>query len=258
MAGGKGPCAVAVAPAREILVVTRRTMLQAHGLEWTVGRDEQLPFAGSSPQPSGDSLRPQLQGTGRERARPPGLQGEAHVTLGRREPLIVQPPDRDACCTVIPDTCEAQVALLAGLARRMEDGHVVAPRVVQSPRRRVVHRRHEAVVSADVGQHLDVQLAGQFEPPVPLARADADGQSFRRVAELQIVGVEVHRLVGAERETDRLVVRLRPIERGDRHLAFFRRVVDHAHESLPSERVGRLREERHRAYAVFFFVRREG
>ena len=71
----------------------------------------------------------------------------------------------------------------------------------------VLHGGEEAVAGADVGEGLDVDVRRDREAPVALACAGPDGDALGPVAELDVVGVDVHGLSGVERKQDRRVSR---------------------------------------------------
>ena len=133
-----------------------------------------------------------------------------------------------------------QAALLGLVLRRMEDRHVVAHQTLRLPRRRIVHRCHVALPPhrAHIRQHLEVRLTRQLQPPVPFARARAARQSFGRIAEFQIVRVEMSGLARLQGQRQCLIGPLRFVERLDAHFPGRIRAVDHPHEPLAPECIG--------------------
>ena len=125
-------------------------------------------------------------------------------------------------------------------------------------RHQVVHRRQESVGHAHEGEHLDVAPVRQFEPPVAVPGAGAPGQALRGVADLQVIRVEVDRLVRTHLKRQSLVVPIRLVERIDANLHGSVGMVDHPHKSLPPHRIRCRREERHRMYAAVRPLRRRG
>ena len=69
-------------------------------------------------------------------------------------------------------------------------------------RRHVVHGREEPVGSANVGKDLDVEFAGQNQPPISATGARLARQPFLGIAVLQIPGVEMGRLQRTQGERD--------------------------------------------------------
>ena len=140
-----------------------------------------------------------------------------------------------------------QPALLALVVRRMEDRHVIAEKTVRLPRRRGVRRRDVALSprGAHIRQHLDIQLARQLQPPVPLTRARAARQPDIPVAEFEVARVEVRGLAGPDRQRQRLVGPSRPVEGRDADFPGRVRVVDRPREPFAPRRVRGRREQRH-------------
>ena len=97
---------------------------------------------------------------------------------------------------------QPESADLIQIAAWIEDGHPVA---IPDARNRFAHRGEESVCRADEGQGLDVQIARDGQSPVTLAGADANRQPLGRVAEFQVIGVEVDGLAGVDRHRDVIV-----------------------------------------------------
>ncbi|MDE0001848.1 MAG: hypothetical protein OXQ29_04050 [Rhodospirillaceae bacterium] len=65
----------------------------------------------------------------------------------------------------------------------------------------IVHGGEKAVGTAEIGQHLDAEIAGQLQAPVVRAgRAGATGQAFGGIPGFQVLGVEMHGLARADDE----------------------------------------------------------
>ena len=109
----------------------------------------------------------------------------------------------------------------------------------------VVHAGEKPVPVTDVGQHLEVEIAPQFEAPGTLAGTQAARQPLLLVAVFQVLRVEVGRFMRIQRERDRFAGTWRAVEGRNAYLARLVPVIDHPHESL-SSRVGGGREEVHR------------
>ena len=97
---------------------------------------------------------------------------------------------------------EPQQAHLVAVAAGIEDGDGA---VVTARGRQVVQCGDEAVGRARVAEHLDVQVAAEVQAPVAGARADAVGQTLGGIAVFEVLGVEVHDLIGVHRERHRVV-----------------------------------------------------
>ena len=67
----------------------------------------------------------------------------------------------------------------------------------------LVHGGHEAVAGADVGQHLDVEDTCELQPPIAGTGTGAGIQAYRRVAALEIGGVQMDGLVGTDGQDQR-------------------------------------------------------
>ena len=162
---------------------------------------------------------------------PRGAGGNGHPNLAaRRRAAIVYAGDRDFRC-LLARVHEPQPTDLVGVATRVEDRHPVV--AVHVRRYDIVHRREKPVLRrADVGQHLDVQIARQRQPPVAVAGPGSLGQALLRVALLHILRVEMNRLIRVDVQRDRAETRSGVVDRLDADLARPRRVVDDPHEAL--------------------------
>ena len=181
-----------------------------------------------------------------EGARAAGGNGHANVAA-RGRAAVVDAGDGDLRC-LLARVHQAQPADLFGVAAWVEDGHVVV--AVRVRRHDIVHRRQKAVAGrADVGQHLDVQIARQRQPPVAGAGSGAHGQALGRVAVFQIRRIEVDGLVRIDVEGHRPEAGAAVVVRLDMHFARPRRVVDDAHEPL-ADPVHGGREHRHQVIQV--------
>ena len=119
--------------------------------------------------------------------------------------------------------------------------------------RDIVHGRQKPVGGADVGEpwmssSLD-RVSRQSATPAPVL----PGQPFGRVAQLQVVRIEVHGRPRTDRERHVTVGQGAVVGCRDLHRAGFRRAVDHPHEPLPPQRVRRRREQRHHMNFIFVF-----
>ena len=80
---------------------------------------------------------------------------------------------------------------------------------------------------------FDVEGSGEFEAPIPGPVAKAPEQPLRRVACLQIIGVEVPGLSHIQREGDRPMLLTRIVGAVDLHRTCSIRMVDDPGETLP-------------------------
>ena len=108
--------------------------------------------------------------------------------------MIVDAGDRDVG-SLFPVVDHAQLAGIVGIAR-VEETDVVMP--VRIGGNDLVHGGQVPAGSADVGQHLDVQITRQFQPPVAAARPDTGVEPFGGIAVLDIVGIQMNGLVGVD------------------------------------------------------------
>ena len=247
------PCP-AVAEVRrrgQVRDVARGTVQQVQDLDVSRRADEQPPLAGAVAQRAVEPV-PGLQLARRHRARGAGGHREADLAEPR-DARVVDAGDGDLR-GVASDVDDAQPARLVLVAARIEERHPAAgiPR-----RHRVVHRGQEAVRRAHVRQHLDVEAAVQFQPPVALAGARRPRQPLAGVARLEVAGIEVHGLAGAHGQRRRAETPSGVVDRVDVHRPRPQLVVDDPHEALP-DRVRGGREERHpvRGGGVLHVVRR--
>ena len=121
----------------------------------------------------------------------------------------------------------------------------------------IVHAGHEPVGGADVAKHLDVQVAAQLQAPCSSPLADAGGEPLVGVAQLEVVGVEVHGFTAVHRQGDRAMRYARVVERGDLHGAATGTPIDHPREPLLGG-VGCRREQRHSVNALVILGRSSG
>ena len=220
----------------------RRTRQQAHHLNRLIRRHRKAPLARAGAEPTTQPPPPfGLQLLRSQRTRAPSGQRELH-RVARRGPRIVHPLDAYPRI-VLPRVHHPQSAHLVRIAPRIEHHHPVRAR---RTRRHIVHRSQKPVVGANVGQHLDVKTARELQPPVPRARTRALRQPLLRVAFLQVLGVEVHRLARTDAQGHRTVPHPRIVNRLDVHLARSLRTVDDARKPLvpplrPTRRRGKQR-----------------
>ena len=225
------------------------TFEETHDDEGRLRLDREPPLADAVPERPVHELVAGLQCRCRERLGCAGGHGYSDRAPGRLASIVDTGDLRRRILRSGVD--QSHQALLVFVDAGVEDRNPVTVAVAW---RLVVHCREESVLGSDVGHHLDVQIARQFQPPVTLTRTRASGQSLLDVAKLEIVGIEVHRLVRTDRERQRIVFPGRVVVRLDGHLAYFTRKVDYAHEPLPSVRVRRRGKQRHRVQPVVFVV----
>ena len=106
-----------------------------------------------------------------------------------------------------------------------------------------MHGGHKAVVGAHVGERLDVQCAGQGQPPVAPARPEPLGEALAGVAALQVPGVQVDGLHGADLKVRRPGGGAGVVHRLNAHGPCLAGMVDHAQEALPTGGLGGAKEQ---------------
>ena len=175
----------------EVGQVTGRGTHQRHQHDGIARRDEQAPLAAAVPESH------VLQLSGGEGFRLVAPQGDADCVVAFGIAVVIAADgDRGHGIRGVDDS---QAALPVGVTARVEYGYLVlSSRSVHD----IVERGEKAVRGAHVGEHLYVQIAGDRQPPVAGAAADAL-DAFVGVAVLQVVGVEVQRLIGADGEGER-------------------------------------------------------
>ena len=130
------------------------------------------------------------------------------------------------------------------IAAGVENGHAVGTVFVGG--HDVEHGCKKAVRRADVGEHLEVEVAAQHETPIALTGGtSATRQALPGVAVFEVVRIEMHGLARGDGERDRPERRTGIVDRLDADLPRPRSVVDYAHESLTNV-VPRRGKQRHR------------
>ena len=151
---------------------------------------------------------------------------------------------------------QAQPTLLSVVPRRIEDGNAVADGGFG---RDVVHAGQKAILpGADVRQRLDVEFAAEEQKaPVAFTLSHALGQTLARVAVLEVVGIEVHRLVGADGQLRGTVLRSGIVEPVDAHRTPDFGVVDDPDETLSLVGIRGRHEQRDRVQAAGLVLLRQ-
>ena len=223
-----------LAPNRgQIRQMTRRARQQAHHLDGLLRRHPQLPLAPARAERTAQPFRlARLQLPGRERTRRARRKRELHRPV-RRPPIVVGPLDA-YLGGLRPEIDDSQAAHLADVPARIECHH---PMLRPGRRRHVVHAGQKAVLGADVGQYLKLQWAREHQAPVALARARGAVEPLAGIARLQVVGVEVLRLVRIDGQRHRSAVRPLVVPGVDMCLARLVAAVDDPHEALAPQRV---------------------
>jgi len=85
---------------------------------------------------------------------------------------------------------------------------------------------------ARIGERLDVEFGLELRAPVALSGPDTAGESLARVSVSQVVGVEVLRRLGIERERYRAEALSRIVDGVDGDLAVTLGAVDDTREAL--------------------------
>ena len=118
-----------------------------------------------------------------------------------------------------------------------------------------MHAGQKPVGRTDVGEHGQIEIARQREPPLAHPRAGASGRTLAGVVEFEIVRVEMSGLAGAERKRHDLVVAAAVVARLDADVARVAGAVHHSHNTLATGRVRGRREQRHDVFAAVRFAR---
>ena len=200
---------------------------EVHDLDWRVGFHEQLPFARAIAQPV--IVPDGLQLGGIESRRRHCGNGDLYLAA-RRRAGVIDSGDGDGGGRVA-GIDQPQPAHLVEVASGIEDGNAVS--TVFALGDKIVHRRQEAVGGrADIRKRLDVEIARQPQPPIAFPRPRAHGQTLRRVAVLQVIGVEMDRLVGVDVQGHRAEHHSLVVDGLDLDRARLCGVVDDARETL--------------------------
>ena len=183
----------------------RRALQQTHHLNRPVSRDEQLPLPRTVPETPAEARSPRLQLLRAQHSRLRSPQRETH--LSPRGPLtfVVAAFNRHvhAGAGKIHHT---QHAALTFIAAGVEDRHVMTLLAIDIDRAcDLVHGGQESVHGADVRRWVYVEAGVQLQAPVPLSVAQPAGQALRRIALLQITGVEMGGRFRLQGEGDRSV-----------------------------------------------------
>ena len=159
----------------QIREVARWTLQQAHDengrhrIDDAFDRrlDDQLPFSGALAKCALKPFAAGLQILDRNRPRREAPQRHPHAL--RWEALVVDARDGDLDRSPIRVE-QAQQARLHLVPTRIESGHSVVP--VFFAFHHIVHRRQEAVLGTDVGEHFEIQSAPQQQAPAILVDVD--------------------------------------------------------------------------------------
>ena len=208
---------------------------QAHHLDGPGGGHEELPSSRAVAQATAQAGTARFELLRAERPRSTGRHGEPHITRGPRLPVVVASGDRHRDVGV-GSVGHPQPAPLQRVALGDEDRDVVLDSAfgVAPGAHDRVHRGEEPVRHPDVGRRLDVERRGQLQAPVPLPVAESPAQPRRRVAGLEIAGVEVPGLARLQAEGSRAMSRPGVVNAGDAHGAGSTGVVDNPGETVLS------------------------
>ena len=231
----------------EVRQVPGRAREKAHHLDRLLRAHHELPLAGARAERAGEIVPSALELRSAQHARRPRRHRDLdHVV--RRPPLVVNTLDADLY-RLISRVHEAKPTHLVLIPARIEGDHPVhrfglRHEVVKAGEETVLCRPH-------VGQHLEVEGACQLQAPVPLVgRTRPFLDTLLVVAALQVVGVEVHRLVRADGNGHRTGGHPRIVECLDVNLARAVGAIDDSREALAPERIGGRGEERNTVHAA--------
>ena len=205
---------------------------RAPHLDIPIRAHEELPLALSVSQATAEAARARFELLRRDLPRPRRRQSQGHLAARRGAAFVV------AALNGHPDPApgeidQAQPAHLVAVASRVEDRHPMHRLAPHFDRGHdIVHRGQEPVRGTDVCPHLEVEVRLEPQAPVSLPLTQPPGQALRRVAPLQITGVEVPGLPRAQRQRDRPVTPARVIGAGDADRPCTRGVIDDPGKAL--------------------------
>ena len=219
----------------QVAQVAGGALHQAHHLHRAAGGDEELPPPRAVAQAPYQSHPARLELLCAHHARTPRRHRESHRAPRPPLPRIVACGHRHGH-TPRRSVHHPQPAPLRTLAGGVEYRNVVhnsAPGVASGARHRV-HRSEEPARHPRVGRGLDVQRRRQLQAPVPPPVAEPPAQPLRRIAPLQVPGVEVAGLACLQSQVDRPAPPPRIVDAGDAHRPRCIRVIDDPNMALLS------------------------
>ena len=214
------------------------TVAQAHHLQFALCRNKQAPPTRPRPEAPLEALIAAFELRGRQDPGAPARNHQAHIPCRRRAARIVHGIDphlRIVCARVE----QVQPALLAFVAGGVENRDVVTHQPAGFTRYGVVHGSHIALPAhrAQVGAHLDFEIACQLQPPVAFTGTGAPVQTLVRIAEFQVLRVEMPRLTRLNGQGQRIVGPNSTVEGLDAHLPGHIGAIDNACEALAAQRI---------------------